>query len=747
MRRLTLLVLVVLALLLAPSTIAPAASKTYVHSRVLDELREQGKARVIVVMWSSDLPAVRAKDWRQRGPAIRRLAARVRADAPRFRVLLTYETQPFLAGIADIEALRQLRESPAVEGVYPVHRVEAVLRESGPLIGQPEAELAGYDGRGITVAVLDSGVDYTNAMLGGGALVPFTDVKPGFWAWRYVETIAIAGVAQGFADGTYKPGLTVTRDQMATYVARALAGGDASVPTPGQTPRFPDVPTTFWAYRYIQYISDPSLDIVKGFSDGTYQPLLPVDRGTMAAYIARSLAQGGDAFFATYSPPDPGFPDVTPNLSFYKYVAYLKANGIVAGFTDGLYHPESTVTRDQMAKFIAIAFHLAFPGAVVGGANFVQLPGTAGVLDPMDDFGHGTWVSGIIASRDSVWRGIAPVSTLAAVKVLDNTGSGSSDVVTAGVDWCIQHRQDFNIKVINMSLSSTTPFSDPAECDTFPEAQALADAMANGILVVAAAGNDSFTSGIGFPACASAATAVGATGDGGPAPSGQQPVPADAIANFSDAGELLSLFAPGIWITGSGLGGGLVTGAGTSASAPHVAGAAADIMSKGIADAAGTKQLLMRTGKQIIDSRTGVATPRVDLIAAINPPTNLADLIVTAVSGPANALTGDAANVSITVKNQGTQSSAACTAIVVLSTNRVISPQDSVVATVQVPSLSPGASHTIAAAGVIPALIAGTYWLGGYADSQYVVPELDETNNLRIGNQATIQVAAPSGFP
>ena len=45
----------------------------------------------------------------------------------------------------------------------------------------------------------------------------------GFWAYKYVEHIRGEGVTGGYPDGTYRPTLAVTRDQMAVYVQRAFA--------------------------------------------------------------------------------------------------------------------------------------------------------------------------------------------------------------------------------------------------------------------------------------------------------------------------------------------------------------------------------------------------------------------------------------------------------------------------------------------------------------------------------------------
>ena len=163
---------------------------------------------------------------------------------------------------------------------------------------------------------------------------------------------------QGYVDGTYQPTWTVTRDQMAVYTARALAGGDAFFDTyvPPGGPRFSDVSTSHWAYKYIEYCADPAQGVVTGFEDGTYQPSQAVNRGQMAAFIGRAL-EGGDAFFSTYVPPSgPTFPDVPESFWAYKYVEYIANAGVTQGYPDGNYHPEVNVTRDQMAVYVSKAF-------------------------------------------------------------------------------------------------------------------------------------------------------------------------------------------------------------------------------------------------------------------------------------------------------------------------------------------------------------------------------------------------------
>ncbi|MFB3882189.1 MAG: S-layer homology domain-containing protein [Armatimonadota bacterium] len=87
-------------------------------------------------------------------------------------------------------------------------------------------------------------------------------------------------------------------------------------------------------------------------------PTVTVDRGTMAVYVARAMvAPGGDAAIPDPVPPAT-FPDVPDTFWSYKQVEYCVSQSVVAGYDDGLYHPEYPVDRGQMAVYIARAFGL-----------------------------------------------------------------------------------------------------------------------------------------------------------------------------------------------------------------------------------------------------------------------------------------------------------------------------------------------------------------------------------------------------
>jgi hypothetical protein len=187
----------------------------------------------------------------------------------------------------------------------------------------------------------------------------FPDVGRTCWAAREIRACADMGIVTGYEDGAYRPLADVSRDQMAVYISRAVAGGDEHVPPGPSEPTFGDVDTDHWAFDCIEYAAENG--IVQGHQDGSYRPSLTVDRGQMAVYVARSICDPtGEEGLAGYVPADPrNFPDVASDFWSYKHVEYCVENGVVAGYLDGLYHPEIVVTRDQMAVYVARAFGLA----------------------------------------------------------------------------------------------------------------------------------------------------------------------------------------------------------------------------------------------------------------------------------------------------------------------------------------------------------------------------------------------------
>jgi len=137
---------------------------------------------------------------------------------------------------------------------------------------------------------------------------------------------------------------------------------------------FLDVPADYWAAEAIAALTDAN--IVDGYPDLQYRPTLLVDRGSMAVYLSRALA-GGDTGVPECS-GEPTFPDVPADHWAYRYIEHAVSLDIVAGYGDGTYHADSTVTRGQMSVFIARAMVDPTGDA---GLQLYEAPETASFTD------------------------------------------------------------------------------------------------------------------------------------------------------------------------------------------------------------------------------------------------------------------------------------------------------------------------------------------------------------------------------
>lgn len=172
-----------------------------------------------------------------------------------------------------------------------------------------------------------------------------------------------------------------------------------------------------------------------------------------------------------------------------------------------------------------------------------------------DGNGHGTHVATTIAGST---YGVAKKANIVAVRVLDNSGSGTTAGVIAGIDWVTSNHT--TPAVANMSLGGSASTS----LDT-----AVANSISSGVTYAVAAGNSAANASSYSPARVSTAITVGAT------------TSADARASYSNYGSILDIFAPGSSILAGYNTSDTATAtlSGTSMATPHVAGAAAVYLS------------------------------------------------------------------------------------------------------------------------------------------------------------------------
>lgn len=191
--------------------------------------------------------------------------------------------------------------------------------------------------------------------------------------------------------------------------------------------------------------------------------------------------------------------------------------------------------------------HAEFGGRAVTGFDAITIGGTAA-----DGNGHGTHVAGTVGGAT---YGVAKAIRLIAVRVLNNSGSGTFAQVISGVDW-VTGDHTTTPAVANMSLtgSVSTALDD-----------AVRASIADGVTYCVAAGNNASNASNFSPAGVPEAITVGATSI------------SDGWASFSNFGSVVDILAPGVSITSAWFTSDIATNtiSGTSMATPHTAGVAA----------------------------------------------------------------------------------------------------------------------------------------------------------------------------
>ncbi len=279
-------------------------------------------------------------------------------------------------------------------------------------------------------------------------------------------------------------------------------------------------------------------------------------------------------------------------------------------------------TYDPSASYLIPSM---FNDRVVGGYNFVSNDDF-----PFDGQSHGTHVAGTIGAITNNNNGIAGINwdvSFLAIKVLDDSGSGSTSDVLQG----IYYAADNGAKVINLSLGG---YVGPGGCQQHDPATqtAINYAVQKGVVVVVAAGNDDDDTSFYTPASCNGSLVVGATG------------PTDQRSYYSNYGQRVDIAAPGgdskycsdqssCLIYSTVLDNSYAYYQGTSMATPHVVGAVALMLAKNPTLSPAQIKLVLKSSADSI-STDKLVGKRLNVYAALQavnaPPLPTPTLIPTA---------------------------------------------------------------------------------------------------------------------
>ncbi|MBY9078597.1 Ig-like domain-containing protein [Paenibacillus sp. HN-1] len=187
----------------------------------------------------------------------------------------------------------------------------------------------------------------------GRYAVAYADVKLGdldtaLWAKDMIQSLAARQIIQGTSAGSFEPGRSVTRAEFLQMLVTALglSAKDAQTAT-----TFRDIPADAWYEDAVA--AGTTLGIVKGKADGTFGANETITREDMAVMLSRAVQAAGITLGVKTEAQAAVFTDQAGIAGYaVSSVAGVQQAGLITGFEDGSFRPESATTRAQAAAVI-----------------------------------------------------------------------------------------------------------------------------------------------------------------------------------------------------------------------------------------------------------------------------------------------------------------------------------------------------------------------------------------------------------
>lgn len=176
---------------------------------------------------------------------------------------------------------------------------------------------------------------------------PFSDISG--WCRDYIVTCYMADIVGGFPDGTFRPGLNVTRAQFIMMLYNL-----------GGRPAAPDTELVFTDRACIAEVYSAAVKwgvkagIINGFEDNSFRPNDSISRAQMSAFAYRFLSLGVSGAVLDGCRAPNSFRDYGDIAGCYREAVDVTANiGVIEGYADGSYRPNGIATRGQSAAVMA----------------------------------------------------------------------------------------------------------------------------------------------------------------------------------------------------------------------------------------------------------------------------------------------------------------------------------------------------------------------------------------------------------
>ena len=242
----------------------------------------------------------------------------------------------------------------AVDGLLAAEKNISVTRlVNGAIRLQPSTMLTGQAAGAIAALAIDRGIQprklhpavVQDHLVNQGCMLavwPFADVPRAHPAWADVQFVSARELMSGYGETQFAPDDIMSRAMMAVFMTRLF---DIPVVPGPNNPTFGDMPTSHWAYDYIEALYAAGLTNGCNLQEMLYCPDDPVVRAAAATFLMHGLGYDPDS-----APANPYYTDIDASHWGFPWVQWATKEGIMSGCGGGKFCPGDPLTRAAVAS-------------------------------------------------------------------------------------------------------------------------------------------------------------------------------------------------------------------------------------------------------------------------------------------------------------------------------------------------------------------------------------------------------------